>query len=577
MFLSPSVLAACQIEVVELPLTMVGTRPLIVAKLKDKEVKFLFDSGAFYSIISQNAATEFDLPTHRAQEGLSVYGVNGRAEISIARVSDFTLKGKKFPHLEFIVGGSEIGLGAIGLLGQNFLGTADVEYDLAKGVARLVYPNDDCEKANLAYWARSEPVIEIPLEHGLELQSNHTIGTVFVNGVRMKAIFDTGASTSVLFMAAARRAGLSMDAQGVVSAGESTGIGRAVNQSWIVPIKSLAIGAEVIENTRIRVSNSDTLDEDMLLGADFFLSHRIYVAKRQQKIYLTYNGGPVFNLTTAGKGRSVDAQSGAPDSAEDAAAAPKDAGAFARRGAAYASRRDFARALTDLTRACELEPGNGNYFLQRARVRVSLSQSTEALADFTEALRLDPDDIEARIARAQLNASLKNGADAQADLVAADKLATVQGKARLEIASIYLRLDMPELAIANDDQWIASHGQDAGLAGALNSRCWARAYWGIELQKALDDCNAAIAINTESATYLDTRGLVYFRLGQSDKARADYQASLKLNPKQAWSLYGLGLLMLRQGDTEAGNASIAAARGLRPTIDDDAKRHGILP
>ena len=35
----------------------------------------------------------------------------------------------------------------------------------------------------------------------------------------------------------------------------------------------------------------------MLIGADFFLSHRVYVANSQRKLYFTYNGGPVFNLT----------------------------------------------------------------------------------------------------------------------------------------------------------------------------------------------------------------------------------------------------------------------------------------
>ena len=34
----------------------------------------------------------------------------------------------------------------------------------------------------------------------------------------------------------------------------------------------------------------------MLLGADFFLSHRILVSNSQHKLYFTYNGGPVFQL-----------------------------------------------------------------------------------------------------------------------------------------------------------------------------------------------------------------------------------------------------------------------------------------
>jgi len=36
---------------------------------------------------------------------------------------------------------------------------------------------------------------------------------------------------------------------------------------------------------------------DMLLGADFFVSHRVFVANKEHKLFLSYNGGPVFNLS----------------------------------------------------------------------------------------------------------------------------------------------------------------------------------------------------------------------------------------------------------------------------------------
>ena len=59
----------------------------------------------------------------------------------------------------------------------------------------------------------------------------------------------------------------------------------------------------------------------MLIGADFFLSHRIYVASSQKKLYFTYNGGPVFNLETA----PATAARETPPPAEGAAPAPEAA------------------------------------------------------------------------------------------------------------------------------------------------------------------------------------------------------------------------------------------------------------
>jgi hypothetical protein len=34
---------------------------------------------------------------------------------------------------------------------------------------------------------------------------------------------------------------------------------------------------------------------DMLLGSDFFLSHRILISYSQRMVYLTYSGGPIFD------------------------------------------------------------------------------------------------------------------------------------------------------------------------------------------------------------------------------------------------------------------------------------------
>ena len=59
---------------------------------------------------------------------------------------------------------------------------------------------------------------------------------------------------------------------------------------------SFKVGDEEIRNPRLR--GGDTREgADMLLGADFFVSHRIYVSSTQRKMYFTYNGGRVFSAS----------------------------------------------------------------------------------------------------------------------------------------------------------------------------------------------------------------------------------------------------------------------------------------
>ena len=120
---------------------------------------------------------------------------------------------------------------------------------------------------------------------------------------------------------AARRAGETPDSPGVTAGGMSAGIGRHTVRTWIAPFASFKIGDEEIHNTHLRIGDPELRGADMLIGADFFLSHHILAASSQRKLYFTYNGGPVFNLTT------VPMPAPAPASADTSAAGGAGPGA----------------------------------------------------------------------------------------------------------------------------------------------------------------------------------------------------------------------------------------------------------
>jgi tetratricopeptide (TPR) repeat protein len=284
----------------------------------------------------------------------------------------------------------------------------------------------------------------------------------------------------------------------------------------------------------------------------------------------------VFNLTTLDS-ESTQTADKEPAPSQDETATPTDAAGYARRAAALAARKQYERAVAAFNKAIELDPANGKYFLQRGEARLVLQRGAEAMSDFNEALRVNPTDIDARLARAELHIAEGDAASARTDLAVADKTAAAQAGSRWDIGLLYMRLHDLAAAIIQYDKWIAAHNQDVGLPEVQNDRCWARALLGTELDKALDDCNAALYVKPESAAYLDSRGLVYLRQGRLDKALADYDAALKTAPKQTWSLYGRGLAHLRKGETGPGSADITAAKAIRPSIEDDAKKYGIGP
>jgi tetratricopeptide (TPR) repeat protein/predicted aspartyl protease len=593
--------ARCKLARVELQVTMIGLRPLVHAQINGTDALFVLDSGAFYSSLTPAAAAQYRLPQKAAPQGLTVYGVGGSTRPSVATVKTFTLASQPIHDIEFLVLGNDVGNGAAGLLGQNVLRIGDLEYDLANGVIRFVHA-EDCKGAMLAYWAAAGADYSMmDIEATTTLQS-HTRGVGYVNGKEVRVTFDTGASVSTLSLEAAKRAGVTPESPGVVSGGWMHGIGREYEQTWIAPFASFRLGDEEIHNTKLRIGALGR-DADMLIGADFFLSHHIYVASGQRKLFFTYNGGPVFNLSTT----PVPASAAAAASSAEAAtapglpatstqpavagagaaaaipgiqpAAPLEATALARRGSASAARHDYEHALADLNRACELAPGDASCFYERGLAHWGNKQPDLALADFSEAIRLRPDDVQSLVARARLRASRHDPGDTvAADLDAADRAAPKESDARLVMGDLYQYARQYPAAVVQYSKWIESHpDEDADLPLALNGRCWSRAQWGEQLEQALADCDRVLKRYPKAAPVLDSRGLVHLRQGSYDKAIADYDAALRLQPKIAWSLYGRGLAKLRKGLAGDGQADIAAATALDPKITETAGKQGIGP
>ena len=225
--------------------------------------------------------------------------------------------------------------------------------------------------------------------------SPHTVGTAYLNGAKVRVTFDTGAGSSIVGLRAAAKAGIKLDGPGVESAGNGSGIGRHEIQTWVANFPVLKIGDEEVHNARLRFG--DLGDLDMLLGADFFLSHRIFVASSQGRVYFTYNGGPVFNLngtrkTAQAQGAGPQPGESQPASDQTALAGETDATVVARRAAASAARRDFEHALEDYDEACKLAPNEAPYFLQRGILKVnSLHQFEQGASDIDRAIELKPD------------------------------------------------------------------------------------------------------------------------------------------------------------------------------------------
>jgi len=572
-------------HVVDLPITMNSLIPTIAAKINGRDARFLLDSGAFYSMISSATAAEYNLRTEPGPYGLRVTGVGGTTDVRATFVKEFEIVGITIKNVEFLVGGSDVG--NAGVLGQNLLEKFDVEYDLATGAIRL-FKTEDCEKTVLAYWLKPGQDYSTMLIDRIEPLHPHTIGVAYVNDKQIRVAFDTGAFNSVLSLKAAERAGVKPDSPGVVAVGYASGIGRGTTEEYIAPFTSFKIGdSEEIKNAKLRIADIGD-NADMLLGADFFVSHRIFVANKEHRLFLTYNGGPVFNLSP----KHPAASEGSPEVHSDAPAtetaptanSPSStarAAELGRLGSALAARRDFVPALADLSKAIELSPDDPEYYYQRADTYRASGQADLALADYDRVILLKQDYLPAYIPRAEIKLAKRDAPGATADLETLDRLAPKQSDLRFTLAEFNERIDRLPAAIQQFSLWIQNHPDDSRMAAAMAGRCWSSAIQNQDLATALSDCNAAIRRtdkkNERYPHLLVDRGLVHLRQGDYNKAMGDFNDALKLMPKNALALYARAVVESRENRHQDSASDLEAAKQIAPRIGDRYERYGIVP
>jgi len=300
--------ANCSLGTIDIPVKMEGLRPLVSAKLEGQPVTLVLDSGAFFNYLDAEVAAKLKLkPVTRTEIGTLVpsagatviSGVAGRyVEGGVVTASSFEVAKATISDAAFITGG---GFGdAVGLMGQNVLHRMDDEYDLKDGIVRLVKP-EGCEAVELAYWAKAPMTYSMAPLVATGSRDPHTMIMIEVNGVEMRAELDTGAPTTFMTARAAARAGVRTTDPGVTPAGVTHGVDHAPVKTWVAPFASVKIGDEEIKNTRLSIGETQATEFDVLLGADFFLAHHVYVANSQGKLYFTYSGGPVFRAVAPGE------------------------------------------------------------------------------------------------------------------------------------------------------------------------------------------------------------------------------------------------------------------------------------
>lgn len=247
--------------------------------------------------------------------------------------------------------------------------------------------------------------------------------------------------------------------------------------------------------------------------------------------------------------------------------------------AAYRARAEFRAgvfdrkgAIEDLSVVIATRPDIVTY-LARASLRRAMRDDTGALADAKAAYALDPGSLPVIGTLARLQA--EQGQRDAAMAMIADGIATggEQKAAYLSLkAELLGQAKQADEALAAADEAIAAKPGDAEL---LNNRCWLKGTLGVKLDTALRDCTKAIELGDAAAQALDSRAMVYLKMGRLDDAKTDLDAALDQNPELAQSLFVRAVIEKRQGAAARAAADLAGARLMLPRVDEDYARYGV--
>jgi predicted aspartyl protease len=286
--------------------------PVVDGQINGAPVKIMFDTGSSFSMIYRHEAQRLGLPLTRVP-GMEAEGLGGETDMYQAHINELQIGGSTKQNFDLLVSGDQdSSRGVDMILGNDFFSEVDAEFDLPDGVVRLFQPKG-CTPPQLVYWGAPSYSQATLLPWPRDWPAPNIMAVL--NGQPVRARLDTGAYTSLVDSGKAAFLGVTkLDAAGR----ELRGNGPRRSESWVGQFNSIAIGDEQISHVRLQIADMINLSQStdtgtrlvdrgvdspaMLIGADFFHSHRVFVDYGDHMVLFSYQGGPVFQPVLGDRG-----------------------------------------------------------------------------------------------------------------------------------------------------------------------------------------------------------------------------------------------------------------------------------
>ncbi len=283
--------AACEVrERAAVPFSLTSGHLLVPLTVNGATGSFVLDTGAERSLVTPDAVRRLDLALD-PWVGTTMRGVGGVVEHQNADPRSLTLGGvalrrHTITHDTSLTVGAlpEMGVGGQvdGLLGRDFLSVFDLELDISAHRLTL----HDVQGCGGRFLSWTLPYASVPAETPM---THALILPIILDGHRLTALFDTGASASMIVLPGMIRLGLTPALLAADPGAAVRGLGRQAVEMHRHRFASLQIGGVAQRDPVLWVAPVRVAPiVDALLGADWLaLQQRVWISFATSQVFFT--------------------------------------------------------------------------------------------------------------------------------------------------------------------------------------------------------------------------------------------------------------------------------------------------
>lgn len=256
--------------------------------------RLILDTGGYTSQITPETAEALKLPIGGSLGAMKYIG-GGETAMRSATISDFEMGSMRAKNLSMLVSPVPgLAAEADGLLAGDLFLAYDIDMDF--GHDKLNFISTDHCAGKVVYWP-AQALAEVPLR----IVNGHYLINIMLDGKRLVAMIDTGASYSNIGLTEAHRYfNLSPDSPDMLMAAKTNGSVTTYMRKFGV----LSFEGVEIHDPNIAILQTNVLDRvralpgarivgqvsqlwDIILGMDVLRHLHVYIATKERHLYIT--------------------------------------------------------------------------------------------------------------------------------------------------------------------------------------------------------------------------------------------------------------------------------------------------